>query len=90
MNNTELLTKLLSGLSKTLSIANKVIPIYQDTKPLFKNMKNIYSLFKGNESNTSNNTITAKSDNTLSLPKPKIIKKENLPKSSDNSPQFFM
>ena len=79
MNNSELLTKILSGISKTLNIANRVIPIYQDTKPLLKNAKNIYDLFKDH----TNNLITTKDTNIISKEKEPINKVQN------NGPQFF-
>ena len=79
MHNTEILTSILSGLSRGLNIANKIIPIYQDSKPLFKNAKNIYNIFKNNDN-------TLKNDNNIE--KKNEIKKENI--KYNNSPQFFI
>lgn len=84
MNNAFNLSKILSGLSRTLNIANQVIPIYKDTKPLINNVKSIYSLIKNN----SNSSITSahKTENI----KHSETKKETI-KSHDNySPQFFI
>jgi len=44
---TNALSKVLSGLSRGLGIANQVIPIYQDTKPLVKNAQDVYQIIRG-------------------------------------------
>ena len=81
MNNSELLTKILAGLSKTLNVANRVIPIYQDTIPLIKNAKNIYSLFKDKSNNLASDNKNIKK---IEHPKKDTIK------VNDNNPQFFI
>ena len=81
MNNAEVLTKILGGVSKSLGIANKLLPVFHDTKPLFDNFKSIFTLFDNNSK--INN---ASSDNT-------IIKedvKKTITNSKSDSPQFFI
>lgn len=85
MNSAFNLSRILSGLSRTLNIANQVIPIYKDTKPLFNNVKNIYSLFKNNSVSTNNST-SIKAENYIS----NKTKKETLKSLDKNSPQFFI
>lgn len=36
MNNNLTLTKIISGLSKTLNIANQMIPLYKQVKPILQ------------------------------------------------------
>lgn len=36
MNNNLSLTKIISGLSKTLNIANQMIPLYKQVKPILQ------------------------------------------------------
>lgn len=36
MNNNLSLTKIISGLSKTLNIANQMIPLYKQVKPIIQ------------------------------------------------------
>lgn len=80
------LTKVLSGISKTLNVANQVIPIYREAKPMINNAKTIFSALKdigksGNaSSNVSTNTSvveTKKDTNTTVV-------------SNRNNPSFFL
>ena len=41
MNNALSLTKIITGLSKTLNIANQLIPIYKQAKPYLNKLSNI-------------------------------------------------
>ena len=49
------LTRILTGLSKSLTIVEQIIPIYQKVSPSISNLRNIVSKFKVN--NYSNNNI---------------------------------
>lgn len=80
------LTKVLSGLSKTLNVANQVIPLYKEAKPMINNAKTIFSAIKefGKKDNqtvtsTNNAETTIKKDTT---PNTRII--------SNNHPKFFL
>jgi len=77
------ITKVISGLSKTLSIANQVIPLYKEAKPMINNAKTILSVLKDMNGGTSK--VTNK--------KPAIIKQEEkkeIPILKNNKPVFFL
>ena len=78
------LTKVISGLSKTLSIAGRVIPLYKEAKPMINNAKTILSTLK--EMNTSNKP------NPKTIPKKEVnnIKKDTQLKMNTNNPTFFL
>ena len=72
------LTKILSGLSKTISIANEAIPWYENVKPLLGSSKKIMKYFQ----NSKVKTVKRK-ENTS-------IKKTTINNySSTNNPTFF-
>ena len=78
------LTKVITGLSKTLSVANQVIPLYREAKPMINNAKTIFSALK--EFGKNNNTN--KQDNSLKVVKEE--KKETPLKGASNTPSFFL
>lgn len=79
MNNTQTISKILSGISKSLDIANKFLPIYSDAKPLFKNAHNIYNLFKNKSNDEKIQQTIIKHD-----------QKKGTIKNISNNPQFFI
>ena len=72
------ISKVISGLSKTLNIANQAIPIYKQAKPMFKNAKNIINSLNSLSKNYNINRNTTNN---------KVIKKES--KLVLNKPTFF-
>ena len=79
------LTKVLSGLSKTLNVANQVIPIYKEAKPIINNAKTIFNALK--DIGKSNNTKSNDSPTTNSVE----TKKDTIPTlvPNKNNPRFF-
>ncbi len=81
------LTKVISGISKTLNIANQVIPLYQQVKPIISNASSILSVFKEFNSNDDKNTTSSPSNNvksstpavTNTLPEKKELVANGLP-----------
>lgn len=72
------LTKILSGLSKTISIANEAIPLYENVKPLLVSSKKIMKYFQNNKVKT-----VKRKENTS-------VKKTTITNySSTNNPTFF-
>lgn len=71
------LTKVISGLSKTLQIANQVIPLYYKAKPIITNTKSVLKTLKNTTNQepkiikTTNiqNKETKKEINNLNTPK---------------------
>ena len=80
MNNAEVFTKILGGVSKSLGIANKLLPVFHDTKPLFDNVKSIFSLFDSGH----------KTNNTASEGKINKDVKKTITNTKSDSPQFFI
>ncbi len=80
------LTKVLSGISKTLNVANQVIPIYREAKPMINNAKTIFSALKdiGKSGNTSSNVST----NTSVVETKKDTNTTVV--SNRNNPSFFL
>lgn len=83
------LSKVISGISKTLSIANQVIPIYQQTKPMINNARNAFRVLKEftkPSSNTENKSII-----NDKIPEKVSSKNEKIESSSNyNNPIFFL
>ena len=81
------LTKVISGISKTLNIANQVIPLYQQVKPIISNASSILSVFKEFNSSDDKNTTPSPSNNvksttpvvTNTLPEKKELVASGLP-----------
>lgn len=71
------LTKILSGISKSLNIAGQIVPIYNQVTPMISGAKNIYNKIKNININT-----TSKVNNTLH-------NKSTTISSSTNRPVFF-
>lgn len=72
------LTKILSGLSKTISIANEAIPLYENVKPLLGSSKKIMKYFQNNKVKT-----VKRKENTS-------VKKTTITNyCSTNNPTFF-
>jgi hypothetical protein len=74
------LTRIISGLSKTLKIANQIIPLYEKAKPALTNAQKLFKTFK--EITSSNATNENNNDTKL------ITKKEE--PSIKASPTFFL
>ena len=84
------LTKIISGLSKSLSIAQQVIPLYEKSKPMITNARNAFSILKHINFNPlgqkSNNIKSTKSTEIVHIP----TKKTTFKKSSNIlGPVFF-
>ena len=62
------ISKVISGISKTLNIANQVIPLYQQVKPIISNASSILSVFKEFNSNDEKNTTPSSSSNIKTTP----------------------
>lgn len=76
------LTKIISGLSKSVNIVNQVIPLYEQSKPMINSVKKIFSyLNKGNDN--ANKTVENQ------IPKTEKPKKVAV-KSNLNNPTFFL
>lgn len=73
MNNGLSLTKVISGINKTLNVANQLIPLYKKVKPMISKSESIIS-------SISNFTFPKKNNTS------KSIKTSN---TSDNGPVFF-
>ena len=81
------LTKVISGISKTLNIANQVIPLYQQVKPIISNASSILSVFKEFNSNDDKNNTPSPSNSvksstpvvTKTLPEKKELVANGLP-----------
>lgn len=81
------LTKVISGISKTLNIANQVIPLYQQVKPIISNASSILSVFKEFNSNDDKDTTPSPSNSvksttpvvTNTLPEKKELVANGLP-----------
>ncbi len=76
------LSKVISGLSKTLNIAKQVIPLYSEVKPMVKNAKMIMSSLsslkaKPKVENITNNKIQTEN-------------KKELITSNSNTLKFFL
>ncbi len=78
------LTKVISGISKTLNIANQVIPLYKEAKPMINNARTVLSVLKG-MGNTNNNKTN--NNNKVIEQKKEPIKNTTI---STNSPKFFI
>ncbi len=78
------LTKVISGISKTLNIANQVIPLYKEAKPMINNARTVLSVLKG-MGNTNNNKTT--NNNKVIEQKKEPIKNTTI---NTNSPKFFI
>ena len=76
------LTKVLSGISKTLNVANQVIPLYREAKPMINNAKTILNVLKEFNKKPKSNLANENTDTN---------KKNTLPEKnySFNSPSFF-
>ncbi len=75
------LTKVISGLTKTLSVANRVIPLYKEAKPMIMNAKTILNTLK---------EMNKKEDFKQSV-KPTVKASINEKKTIyTNSPTFFL
>lgn len=80
------LTKVISGISKTLNIANQVIPIYMQAKPMIQNAKSTFKVAKEllapkPNSNQNTNTFTKTQQTTSNI--------DIIPKQTNN-PTFFI
>ena len=75
MNNSLSITKILSGISKTLNIARQAIPLYKEVKPMIEKSSNFLTKFNVEKiiPKTKNNIVDNK---TIS--------------NSQNSPIFFL
>ena len=84
------LTKVISGISKTLNIANQVIPLYQQVKPIINNASSILSVFKEFNSNDDKNTTPSPSNSVKSTAS---VVTNNLPEKKElvanGLPTFF-
>jgi hypothetical protein len=74
------ITKIISGLSKTLKIANQIIPLYERAKPALTNAQKLFKTFK----EITNTNVVTKNNNDTKL----ITKKEETPIKT--SPTFFL
>ena len=79
------LSKVISGISKTLGIANQVIPLYREAKPMIQNARSIMGVLK-TMSKTPSKIIETKENSATKIPQktPEIKKVEN------TSPTFFL
>lgn len=78
------LTRVLSGISKTLNIAREIIPIYEQTKPMIQNAKKTFLLLKEVKP-SSNKSINTSKTNQNNYNK----KTTTVSNSSINNPSFF-
>ena len=77
------LSKVISGISKTLGIANQVIPLYVKAKPMIKNAKDAFKVAKVfMEKPKQNNEVKNK---VIDTPTKKV---ETI--NSTNKPVFFL
>ncbi len=80
------LSKVISGISKTLGIANQVIPLYREAKPMIQNARTILGVLKDLNKPSQNNSNNGKNK--------EITKKSTIPKESTyikaNNPVFFL
>ena len=75
------LTKVISGLSKTVNIVKEVIPIYENVKPMLVNTKKIFKYFQN-----GNNIVLKNSNNILNR---QIKKTTSTTSNLINNPTFF-
>ncbi len=78
------LSKVLSGISKSLAIANQAIPLYQQAKPMIQNARKVLSVLK--EYNSNNKNIVPKKTIDVNNAKEKTEKVTN---QSNSIPVFF-
>ncbi len=57
------LSKVISGLTKTLGFANRVIPLYREAKPMIQNARTILSTLREMGKSTNSNTSTKRTNN---------------------------
>ena len=65
----------LDGTQKTLSIINQAIPVIYQIKPIYQNAKTVFKVANAIKSENTNNNIQ---------------KKENIVRTSNNSPTYFL
>ena len=85
ISNSLSLSKIITGISKTLNIANQVIPIYKQAKPLISNFGSTMKLLKTfqNSSNNETKKETIKTANIIEEPQ----QEKN---TIVNQPKFFI
>ena len=85
ISNSLSLSKIITGISKTLNIANQVIPIYKQAKPLISNFGSTMKLLKTfqNSSNNKTKKETIKTANIIEEPQ----QEKN---TIVNQPKFFI
>ena len=87
-NNSNILSKVLTGINSSLNIANKVVPIYKQAKPLINGVSKTYKNFKNNKNDLKN--ILKVLNNTKSIDKEKVIDNNVKISSNINNPTFFI
>ena len=75
------LTKVISGLSKTVNIVKEVIPIYENVKPMLGKTKKIFKYVQN-----GNNIVLKNSNNILNR---QIKKTTSTASNLINNPTFF-
>ena len=83
------ISRVISGISKTLNVAGRVIPLYKEAKPILKNARTIINTIKSFNTTTgkesSNNAINTASNSSI-----RTNKKDTFIKYQTNSPTFFL
>ena len=68
------LSKILTGLSKTLNIANKIIPLYEKAKPITNNFKKIVKVLNQKQTTSKQTKNVPKNKNTFQFNNPTFFK----------------
>ena len=77
------ISKVFSGISKSLNVVNQLIPIYREVKPVIGNAKNILGVLKD-----FNNSTQLKEKSTAIISEKKDTSK--VESISNNNPIFFV
>lgn len=91
------LTRIITGVSKSLSIANQVIPLYEQMKPMVTNARKAFSILKeinlkpnqNTSNNSSKNASNNNNNNNVENNQIKKIATNQRINSNFNNPSFF-
>lgn len=91
-NNTDTLSKILTGINNTLNIANKTIPIIKETKPIINGAKETLNNFKstGNDIKKMYKLLKLKNQIKKDTKNISITKPTNIKYTNTNNPKFFI
>ncbi len=77
------LSRIISGLSKTLQMANQIIPLYQKARPAIQNARNMLGILK--EMNKSSDKVNQNQGNSKSQ-----TLNSTKEKTFSDTPTFFL